>query len=176
MVPGGAGGGIEARRGDDVIRGRIDNTRSLESDGNTQTLQVLEGNSAYIRMGQSVAVPQRQVTRAIVNGRVVDQVGTGVEYRDVMTGFYVLPRLSGDVVTVEISPQRDTLARPEQNLPRGSVNVQSAATTVSGALGQWLEVGGIVQGASNDQSVLLGSTRTTSSDNRRILIRVDEIR
>ena len=93
-----------------------------------------------------------------------------------MTGFYVLPRLSGDVVTVEISPQRDTLARPEQNLPRGSVNVQSAATTVSGALGQWLEVGGIVQGASNDQSVLLGSTRTTSSDNRRILIRVDEIR
>jgi Bacterial type II and III secretion system protein len=176
VVPGGAGGGIEARRGDDVIRGRIDNTRSLESDGNTQTLQVLEGNSAYIRMGQSVAVPQRQVTRAIVNGRVVDQVGTGVEYRDVMTGFYVLPRLSGDVVTVEISPQRDTLARPEQNLPRGSVNVQSAATTVSGALGQWLEVGGIVQGASNDQSVLLGSTRTTSSDNRRILIRVDEIR
>jgi type II secretory pathway component GspD/PulD (secretin) len=173
----GAGGGaVETRRGDDVLRGRIDNTRSLQSDNNTQTLQVLEGNSAFIRIGQSVLVPQQQVVRTVVNGRVVDQVVGSAGYRDVMTGFYALPRLNGDRVTLEISPQRDTPASPEQNLPPGSVNVQRAATTVSGQLGEWIELGGVVQGVANQQSVTLGSTRENSSDNRRILLKVDEIR
>jgi hypothetical protein len=79
-------------------------------------------------------------------------------------------------VTLEINPQRDTLARTEQNLPRGSINIQQAATTVSGRLGEWIEIGGVAQGAANQQSALLGSTRETSSDNRRILLKVDEIR
>ena len=170
------GGEVEVQRGDTVIRGRIDNTRSLDADRNTQSLQVLEGNSAFIRMGQSVPVPQRQVVRTIVNGQVVDRINNAVEYRDVLTGFYVLPRLAGDRVTLEINPHRDTLANPEQNLPRGSVNVQQAATTVSGRLGEWIEVGGVVQGASNERSMILGSTRETASDNRRILLRVEELR
>jgi len=174
---GGDGGGVaEMRRGDDVLRGRIDNTRSLTTDNSTQTLQVLEGNSAFIRTGQSVLVPQQQVTRTVINGRIVEQFAGLSEYRDVMTGFYALPRLAGDRVTLEISPQRDTLVNPEQNLPPGSVNVQRAATTVSGRIGEWIELGGVVQGVANQQSVMLGSTRETSSDNRRILLKVDEIR
>ena len=170
------GGVVEVQRGEDVIRGRIDNTRSLNADRDTQTLQVLEGNSAFIRTGQSVPVPQRQVVRTIVNGQIVERVGNAVEYRDVLTGFYVLPRLAGDRVTLEINPQRDTLANPEQNLPRGSVNIQQAATTVSGRLGEWIEIGGVVQGVANQQTTILGSTRETSSDNRRILLKVDEVR
>jgi len=176
VIASGSGGTAETRRGDDVLRGRIDNTRSLQSDSNTQTLQVLEGTSAFIRIGQSVLVPQQQVTRTVVNGRIVEQVIGSSEYRDVMTGFHALPRLAGDRVTLEISPQRDTLANPEQNMPVGSVNVQRAATAVSGRLGEWIELGGVVQGVSNQQSVILGSTRENSANNRRILLRVDEIR
>ena len=179
VVPGNTnprGATVEVQRGDNVLRGRIDNTRSLNADDNTQTLQVLEGSSGFIRAGQSVPVPQRQVVRTIVNGQVVERVGNAVEYRDVTSGFYVLPRLAGDRVTLEINPQRDTLARPEQNLPSGSVNVQQAATTVSGRLGEWMEIGGVAHSASNQQSTILGSTRETSSDNRRILLKVDEIR
>ena len=179
VVPGNTnprGATVEVQRGDNVLRGRIDNTRSLNADDNTQTLQVLEGSSGFIRAGQSVPVPQRQVVRTIVNGQVVERVGNAVEYRDVTSGFYVLPRLAGDRVTLEINPQRDTLARPEQNLPSGSVNVQQASTTVSGRLGEWMEIGGVAHSASNQQSTILGSTRETSSDNRRILLKVDEIR
>jgi len=73
-----------------------------------QTLQLLEGNSAFVRTGQSAPVPQRQVLRTIVNGQIVERVIDSVEYRDVMTGFYALPRLAGDRVTLEISPQRDS--------------------------------------------------------------------
>jgi hypothetical protein len=177
-VPGSGvrGGTVEVQRGDDMLRGRIDSTRSLDADRNTQSLQVLEGSSAFIRAGQSVPVQQPQVVRTIVNGRVVDRVNNAVEYRDITSGFYVLPRLAGDRVTLEINPQRDTPARPEQNLPPGSVNVQQASTTVSGRLGEWIEVGGVVQGVSNQQTTILGSTRELSSDNRRILLKVEEIR
>jgi hypothetical protein len=174
---GGRSGGVaQVQRGDDVLRARVDNTRSLSDDRNTQSIQVLEGNSAFINFGQSVPVPQRQVTRTIVNGQVVERVSNAVEYRDVQSGFYVLPRTNGDQVMLEISPQRDTLASPEQNLPPGSVNTQRAATTVAGRLGEWIEIGGIAQGGINQQTVILGSTRETSSDNRRVLVKVDEIR
>ena len=167
---GGSGGS------DSGLRARIDNTRSLNDDRNTQTIQVLEGNSAFITFGQSVPVPQRQVTRTIVNGQIVDRVSSATEYRDAQTGFQVLPRLNGDRVLLEISPQRDTFASPEQNLQPGSVNTQRAATTVSGRLGEWIELGGIAQGGVNQQTVILGSTRETSTDNRRVLVKVDEIR
>jgi len=177
IIPGNSSGGnVVARRGDDVVRGRVENTRSVDSDRNTQTLQVLEGSSALIRIGQSVPVPQRQVIRTVVNGRIVEQVVNATEYRDVMTGFYALPRVAGDQVTLEISPQRDTLAGPDQNLPRGSVNVQRAATTISGRLGEWMEVGGVVQNVSTQQSGTLGRATGSSSDNRRILLKVDELR
>ena len=164
------------QRGDDVLRSRIDNTRTLNADSDTQTLQVTEGNSAFIRTGQSVPVPQRQVARTVVNGQVVERVSDAVEYRDVLTGFYVVPRLAGDRVALEINPQRDTLAGPGQNLPRGSVNIQHAATTVSGRLGEWIEIGGVAQGVTSQQTTILGSTREVSSDNRRILLKVEELR
>ena len=111
-----------------------------------------------------------------INGKPVDRVSNNVDYRDAQTGFHVLPRLAGDRVILEISPQRDTFAAPVQNLPSGSVNTQRAATTVSGRLGEWMEIGGVAQSATNQQTVILGSTRETSSDNRRILVKVDEIR
>jgi type II secretory pathway component GspD/PulD (secretin) len=178
IIPGSgtSGGVVEARRGDDVVRGRIENTRAVDNDRNTQTLQVLEGNSAFIRIGLSVPLPQRQVIRTIVNGQVVERVISTAEYRDVTTGFYALPRLAGDRVMLEISPQRDTLPGPEQNLPRGSISVQSAATTVSGRLGEWMEIGGAVQSMATQQSVNLGNVTGSSGDNRRILLKVDEIR
>jgi type II secretory pathway component GspD/PulD (secretin) len=170
------GGTVEVQSGNDVVRGRIDNTRALDTDRNTQSVRVLEGSSAFIRAGQSIPVPQRQAVRAIVNGQIVERTGSTVEYRDVVTGFYVVPQLAGDRVTLEINPQLETPASPEQNLPRGSVNIQQAATTVSGRLGEWIEVGGIVQNAANQQTTILGSTREVSRDHRQILLKVDEIR
>jgi hypothetical protein len=56
------------------------------------------------------------------------------------------------------------------------VNVQSLVTTVSGRLGEWMEIGGVGQDAAGQQSVLLGRTSTASRDSRRVLIKVEEVR
>lgn len=166
------GGNVVIQDGDDRLRARVLDTRSAESDRNTQTIQVLEGNSAFIRVGQSVPVPNRQVVRSVVGGRVVEQVVDTVEYRDVATGFHVMPRVSGDRVTLDVNPQRETL---DLQLP-GAINVQRVVTTVSGRLGEWIEIGGSGQDRSEQGSVLLGSISRSGTDNRRVLIRVEELK
>lgn len=166
------GGSVTLGEGDDRVRAQAVENRSVESDRSTQAVRVMEGREAFVRVGQSVPVRERQVRRVVINGQVVEQVMEGTEYRDVNTGFYVLPRLSGDRVTLDVSPQRETLSR---QVP-GAVNVQSVVTTVSGRLGEWMEIGGIGQDTSGQQAVILGRTTTTTRDNRRVLVKVEEVR
>lgn len=166
------GGNVVLREGDDRVRLQVLEGTGSQSDRNTQSLRVMEGREAFVRIGQSVPVRERQVQRSVVGGRVVEQVVESTQYRDATTGFYVLPRVSGDRVTLDISTQRESLSRPVQ----GGVNVQSMVTTVSGRLGEWMEIGGIGQDASGQQSVLLGRTTTATRDRRRVLIKVEEVR
>lgn len=152
----------------DQVSVRVVQSRRAEADRSQQTLQVAEGNPAYIRIGQSVPIPQRQYTRQFIDGRWVEQP-TGVVYQDVTSGFYVLPRVRGDEVILEISPQRERLN------PSGSIEFQRGATTVSGRLGEWIEIGGVDQAASAQGSQILGRTAGSSMETRRVLVRVEEM-
>ena len=175
VVPGGkdkGGGSVTVRSGDDRARVHVIEGRSNETDQSTQMVRVMEGREAYVRVGQSVPVRGREVRQVVIGGKVVEQVVDSTQYRDVATGFYVLPRLSGDRVTLDISPQRDALSR---QVP-GGVSVQSVVTTVAGRLGEWIDVGGISQDAAGQQTLLLGSVATTVRDIRRVQVRVDEAR
>ncbi len=166
------GGSVVLREGDNRIRAHVLESGSAGTDRNTQTLRVMEGREAFIRAGQSVPVRGRQVTRTVVGGQVVEQVVDTTQYRDVTTGFYVRARVSGDRVVLDVSPQRETLS---QDI-RGGVNVQRVVTTVSGRLGEWMELGGVGQTATAEQSVLLGRASSATRDDRRVLIKVEEIR
>ncbi len=166
------GGSVVLREGDDSVRLQVLEGSGSQSDRNTQSVRAMEGREAFVRVGQSMPVRERQVQRSVVGGRVVEQVVETTQFRDAATGFYVLPRVSGDRVTLDISTQRESLSRPVQ----GSVNVQSMVTSVSGRLGEWMEISGIGQDASGQQSVLLGRTTTATRDSRRVLIKVEEAR
>jgi len=168
----GAGVTVQSGRDDDRVRARIHSTQSLENDRTTQQLQVLDGNEAVIRIGQSVPVSNRSVVRRVIGGRVVEQTLDTVDYRDALTGFRVRPRMAGDVVTLEISPQRDTLGTQGQ----GSINVQRVHTTVSGRLGEWIEIGGILSGRAFESAGTVYRSNTATGDDRRVLVRVDELR
>jgi hypothetical protein len=163
------GGGPAPRDG---VQARVYDNRSQENLRVLQTVQVLEGRSAYVQVGQSVPLPERRVTRSVVGGRVVEQVVEGTEYRNVDTGFYVTPRVLGERVTLDISSQREALVarRP------GAVDVQRATTTVSGRLGEWIEVAGSSEERSTERDVLLGRAGGTRAESRSVLLKVDEIR
>lgn len=174
------GGVVEFRDGRTVVRGRADSTQSVESDRNTQQLQVLEGAEAFIRTGQVVPVPDDaaiatpygvQTPRGPRSGVAV-QVVPGTAYQEVSTGFSVLPRLAGDRVILEISPRRERIG----DRGPGSVDLQRAATTVSGRLGEWIDLGGANSEQSGERSGVLSRSVGTAQETRSILIRVEEIR
>ena len=156
-VTSGAGSGINAR---------VFNSRSSSDDRVTQTVQVMEGGVAMIQMGQSIPIPARSVTRTVNGVMVTDSTA----YRDVGTGFQVTPQVSGELVTLAISPQRDT---PGQ---AGTFNVQRAATTVSGRLGEWIALGGIDSSDTRSGSGILSSSSAQRSDNRSIWVKVEELK
>jgi hypothetical protein len=156
----------EAGGGSNRVGGKVVSTRDIEDSRDTQRIQVLEGNQAFIRAGQSVPYTTQTV---IQNGRHVT-VTEGTTYRDVTSGFYVVPRISGEQVMLEISPQRNTVGAS------GSVNIQQAATTLSGRLGEWIELGGVGGQSATGGSGTVYSTRSTSSDKRSIFVKVEEVK
>ena len=155
----------------DGVAARIYDSRTAENVRVMQTVHVLEGRSAYVQTGQSVPLSDRVVTRSVVGGRVVEQYQDSAYYRNLDTGFYVTPRLSGDTVTLDISTQRDVPARRP-----GAVDVQRVGATVSGRLGEWIEVAAVSEERTGDRSVLLGRSAGAQSENRSVLLKVDELR
>jgi len=83
----------------------------------------------------------------------------------------VTPRVSGDRVTLDITTQRDVPGRRP-----GAVDMQRVAATVSGRLGEWLEVAGISEERSTERDALLGRAGASRSEKRSVLLKVDEVR
>lgn len=148
-------GGVTARLGKE----------SVASDAmDVQRVRALEGRAAMIYVGQSVPFKQEHVVR---NGSNIIREDS-VTFKEVTTGFSVLPRLQGNQVTIEVNPTRSTFVD-------GQIEAQSLSTTLTGKLGEWMELGGIVQKGRAQRSGI-GSHATSSSDERRsVFIKVDEL-
>jgi type II secretory pathway component GspD/PulD (secretin) len=126
---------------------RAQDRQSAAAEQVDQRVQVLEGARAFISTGRSAPI--------------YDAAG----FHETSSGFEAVPRLAGDGVLVEIAQRRDTPARQ-----------QALSTTVSGRLGQWLDIGGAVEAASRDESALLSARASASARTGRIWLRVDELK
>lgn len=161
------GAGAEVRKGDDVVRGRVLDSQSAATDRGLQTVQVLEGNEAQIRVGRSVPVRSRNVIQTPQGARISETV----EYRDADTGFRVRPRVNGDRVTLEISTRRDSPADPNSQ----TFNVQRVDTVVSGRLGEWMEIGGVDQSRVQTDDGTLSRRSVSTSDDRKVFLKVEQM-
>ena len=119
-------------------------------------LRVTEGTEGFIQTGNQV---------------VYSSYNNGTEFMDVTTGFYVLPRIRGSGVTLKVrsfkNSQSDTRA--------GSIETQSANTTISGRLGEWLPLGGVSEQFKRSQSGIGSSSSSEGSNKSSIWIRADLI-
>ena len=171
-VPGSAnqnGLNVQLQRGGDTLNARIDNRDSQSKDHKTQQVQVLEGGRAYIRVGQAVPVPQRQLIQHPWGTEVVEQT----QYQDVSSGFYVSPRIRGDNVTLDISTQNDSMGSMQGDYPNR--NVQRASTSLSGRLGEWMEMGGVSQQQESRNDSLNSRSSSQTDERRNVYIKVEEI-
>lgn len=101
----------------------------------SQQLRVIEGEWATIRAGEAVPVVSQSITRSPYGS----SSQRTVEYQNVESGFEVRPRISGQVVTLEVRPFH--AKRTPGN--SGTIEQQELHTTVSGRLGEWITLGGV---------------------------------
>ncbi len=145
------------------IRLRSYGTSSRDTTASDQQIQVLEGHTALIKTGQLVPMAKKRV-------RSDGQVETVIEQQDVSNGFKVTPRLSGDLVLLEITP----FSAQQANTGGGVINQQQAFTTVSTKLGEWIEIAGISSSQQQNSRGTVYKTHGRNQQQRQILIRVTE--
>lgn len=157
--------GVISNRGSNVEL-RAQESRSSAQERIDQRIQVVEGGQARIFTGQSRTLPQRQVIRTPAG--VVSQQTYVVQ--ESATGFDVSPRLVGGTVHLDIAPQREALG------PGGTVQGQRIATSVSGRLGEWFEIGGAAAAAARNERGIGTSGQALSSQSQRVWVKVEELR
>lgn len=164
----GVSGRVQIGGGAPVIsgQGHLYQSDSSGRRDTQQQVQTIDGGRAAIMVGQSFLVPMRQVVLTPAGAVISEQF----IQRDLGTGFVAMPRVNGDRVTLEISPRDDTPGP----LP-GSVNVQRLHTTVSGRLGEWLELGGLVREQSGGSAEITSYRAGSASVQRRLLLKVDAL-
>jgi len=114
---------------------------------NVSSIRTLEGNETYIAVGQSTP------------------------YRQADTGFYATARVSGDTVTLEISPRQQRFAGRG-----GVVEGGGATTTLSVPLGEWIELGAVRETDSGSTGGLLVWGRHAGASEYSAWVKVEEIR
>ena len=164
----GVTGRVEVGAGGTAIsgRGHLYQSDSRSRRDISQQVQTIDGGRAAIMVGQSYFLPMRQLVLTPA-GAIVSET---LVQRDLGTGFVAVPRVAGDRVTLEISPRDDTVGATP-----GSVNSTRLVTTISGRLGEWLELGGSVGNQSGNNAGIASYGTQTASRQRRLLLRVEEL-
>ncbi|MDH5175408.1 MAG: hypothetical protein OEW50_04350 [Gammaproteobacteria bacterium] len=143
------------------------------------SVRALEGRETFIALGQSRPFTSTTVAQAGVYPPVVAQ---STEYRDVQSGFYATPRLNGDRVTLEISPRQQRVTSQQSdnrhgNMTHGDVVAGgSITTTVSGRLGEWIEIGGASTARDGSERGIVTWGMRSDLTQYSAWVKVDEVR
>ncbi|VXD01063.1 Type II and III secretion system protein [Pseudomonas sp. 8Z] len=152
-------GEVEGRDQVRIIR------RSTDSrGGGSQQVQATEGYPALIQVGQSVPL-------TTTSTGPYGQIYQDTQYRDVTRGFYVTATLSGELVHVAISSQRDRV----NNTRPGVIDVQSTDTRVSGRLGEWISLGGVSEQTSSNGRDVLRRQTTQGREDMSLRLKVEAL-
>lgn len=145
--------------------GSIDlgNKSSNIQHNSSQFLNVLDGQRAFIRVGQIVPFTQEWVTIT----RRYAQIERTTDWREISTGFAVRPRTVGNQVELEITPRIAKLNS------RGFIDFEELSTTIRVALGEWVDIGSTMQNHDNVSRRILGFQQYTSQQQSNLVIKVD---
>jgi len=141
-------------------------TRGRLTDNPIHTLRVTEGTRGYIETGESI--PYFSAGGGWFNGHR-GLIGGDVAYKEVTTGFYVLPRVNGEQVILDVSPFKQSQSKTRG----GDINTRSARTQITGKLGQWLAIGGTTEQVQRSSGGTGTSHATQSRNNERIWIKAE---
>ena len=113
--------------------------RNTNNNPNTYTIRALQGQWSTIQLGKRVPY--------YMSGGMLNPWQNSTELVDVMSGFEVFPVINGNQVTLRVRPYNSAInnRHPEQ------INTRSLETSISGQLGEWIFLGGVVNEQNTQQ-------------------------
>jgi type II secretory pathway component GspD/PulD (secretin) len=148
------------------VNARLRQTKSNSITDNTQTLRTLDGQPAYIKVGNVDPVQNIQYHPSLYG---YPAISTQTQYIETSTGFAVTPRLTGNnQVILDIAPWSDKMGNNRQ------ISTQGAHTTLQAKLGEWLEIGGNIENSQSTTRGILSEVRSTQTGNMHILIKIEK--
>lgn len=141
----------------------IDNRRTRRRQSAQQFINVLDGERAFIRVGQLVPFTQEWLALT----RNYAQYYQTTDWVDVSTGFAVRPRTIGNQVELEITP------RISQLNSRNVVDFNTLSTTVRIGIGEWVDIGSLMQTNDDVSRKILGYRDRYSSQSQSLKVKVD---
>lgn len=159
--------GVEARTSPRSVGVGVTDERTSRDARVDQRIQVLEGGRAFIATGVSRPLTERSVVQS-PRGAVVTETRA---IQDVTTGFFVVPRIAGDAVTLEIAPQQ---AQPIG--AGGAVAGLRASTVVRSRIGEWIALAGIQSEGERLEQGIASARMARGSETQGIWVKVEEVR
>ena len=145
----------------------VDRNSSNSSQNSNQFVSVLDGERAFIKVGQIVPFTQEWVT---ITRRYMQIVET-TDWREITTGFAVRPRTVGDqnnkFVELEITPRIAKLNS------QGFIDFEDLKTIVNVKLGDWVDIGGTMQTNDDVSRKILGVQSVSSQQQSSLVIKVE---
>jgi type II secretory pathway component GspD/PulD (secretin) len=141
----------------------IERRSSNTQQSSSQFLNVLDGERAFIRVGQIIPFSQDwvNITRQYI------QVDSTTDWREISTGFAVRPRTIGNHVELEVTPRIAKLNS------QGYIDFEELSTTLHVSLGEWVDIGSTMQSRDDVSRKILGLQSNVSQQNTNLMIRVD---
>ena len=144
-------------------RVELDRNSSNSTQNSNQFVSVLDGERAFIHVGQSVLFTQEWVT---ITRRYV-QIDRTTDWQEIATGFAVRPRTVGNQVELEITPR---IAKLNSS---GYIDFEDLKTTLRVNLGDWVDIGGTMQTNDDVSRKILGLQNISSQQKSSLVIKVE---
>lgn len=141
----------------------IQNQQSNSRNSSNQFINVMDGGTGFIRVGQSVPFTQEWVNYM----RRYVSVQRTTEFIDITTGFAVRARSIGSEVEVEITPR---IAKLNQ---QGFIDFEELSTVIRVNKGEWFDLGGTMQQNDEVSRAILSRQNSRQSQDSHLEIRID---
>lgn len=159
------GGSIFVTSGDSRVNVRAQDTHRSEDRQISQFMVVMEGSPARISVGKSVPFTSQMRRYCRQNPTYVESI----DYRNVDTGFEVLPEVYGKEVQLEIRPFMAFLNTQNSK----EIIFHELSTKVRLPLGIWYDLGGQMSTKDGLSREILGFGSQSSTSGNSIRVRVD---
>jgi len=141
----------------------IENQQNKSNLSNTQFIQAIDGERAFISVGQSIPYTQewRDLSQRYTN------MQRTIEFITIDTGFAVRPRTIGSQIELEVTP------RFSQRNQGGIIDFETLTTTIRTNRGEWVDLAGIMQKKDDISRTILSWQTNYLSSNSQLLIKVE---